>query len=79
MPTVSWSKDGISLNRVGNTLNVMPPLKASDAGRYSCFAYNAYTNSSSQIDVTVNCEYQCVLLFYHEICSFKLTKIGNNY
>ena len=57
-PTVSWSKDGIALNRFGNTLNLMPPLRESDAGRYSCFAYNAYTNSSSEIDVTINCEYQ---------------------
>ena len=74
LPTVKWSKDGVELNKTGSTFTIMPPLRASDAGRYSCFAYNAYANSSSQIDVTINCEYQCVLLCNKKRFGFKLIK-----
>ena len=46
----------MSLNRNGNSL-MLPLLNRSHAGRYSCNASNPYTRSSSQIEVTVNCEY----------------------
>ena len=55
-PDVSWSKDGVSLNKYGNSL-ALTALNRSDAGQYSCHAQNAYTNSSSKIQVTVNCKY----------------------
>ena len=47
----------MSLNRYGNSLT-LPLLNSGHAGRYSCNASNAFTNSSSQIEVTVNCEFQ---------------------
>ena len=46
----------MSLNNTGNSL-MLPLLNRNMAGRYSCNASNAYTRSSSQIEVTVNCEY----------------------
>ena len=46
----------MSLNNIGNSL-MLPLLNRNQAGRYSCNASNAYTRSSSQIEVTVNCEY----------------------
>jgi len=52
-PSVSWSRNGVSLNRYGNSLT-LPLLNSGHAGRYSCNASNAFTNSSSQIEVTVN-------------------------
>ena len=56
-PSVSWRKNGVSLNKYGNSL-ALASLNRSDAGQYSCHAQNAYTNSSSQIQVTVNCKYR---------------------
>ena len=66
VPTVSWSKDGGSLNRFGNSLYLPLLVGKSSAGRYSCYAQNAHMNSSSQIDVTVNCEYHCIFLLLIE-------------
>ena len=60
IPTVSWSKNGVSLNKYGDSL-ALTSLTKSDAGQYSCYAQNAYTNSSSQIQVTVNCKYQYII------------------
>ena len=56
IPSVTWSKNGMLLNESGNSLT-LPSLSKADAGRYSCRASNDYTNSSSDIEVIVNCEY----------------------
>ena len=56
-PSVSWSRNGMPFNIYGNSL-MLPLLNRSHAGRYSCNASNAYTRSSSEIQVTVNCEHQ---------------------
>ena len=64
VPTVSWSKDGIALNRVGNTLSLPLQVGKTDAGQYSCYAFNGQTSSSSQIAVTVNCEHHYIFLLY---------------
>ena len=53
--SVSWSKDGKLLSASGSSL-VFNAVEKSDAGQYSCFAQNGYTNSSSKIQVTVNCK-----------------------
>ena len=53
--SIRWSKDGQPLNEFNNSL-VLNSVKKSDAGQYSCFAHNNYTNSSSKIQVTVNCK-----------------------
>ena len=57
LPTVSWRKDGRPLKSFGNSLSFSYLAGKTDAGRYSCYAQNGHMNSSSQVDVTVNCEY----------------------